>query len=253
MTRLLDQRTFANGSDRLERILRMVRLLRTWPLSTNQAVAAELGVSVRTVLRYRALLARAGYGPQLDGSEASSPRTKAEARLSVDEVLALLMAARVSSVRFGDIKCDPLASAVEKLLDTLTANQRHEVNAALSAFFVESVEYRPNTAEAAVFDTLVRALRRRKRLRLLYRNDETKELIPTMLSQVRIGREDGIWVVFGRSSWHRRVVAIPLRAIVQIEETKESDDDREFFQPIRHPSGALTLKRLDGAECTAST
>jgi len=190
------------------------------------------------------LLTRAGYGPQLE-DDGATPHAKSDPHFSVDEVLALLLAARVSSVRFGDIKCDPIASAVEKLLDTLSANHRHEVNAALSAFFVESVEYRPDTAEAAVFDTLVRALRHRKRLRLIYRDDERKELVSTMLSQVRIGRDEGTWVVFGRSSWHRRVAAIPLKSIVQIEETKEDDDNREFFQPFRHPSGALTLKRLD--------
>lgn len=244
MSRLLDQRGFSNGSDRLERILRMVRLLRTWPLSSNRAVAAELGVSVRTVLRYRALLARAGYGPQLEDAEGTTP-PRPGSRLTLDEILALLLAARVSSVRLGDLKCDPLASAVEKLLDTLGANQRHEVNAALSAFFVESVEYRPDTTEAAVFDTLVRALRRRKRLRLLYRGEGVEGLVSTLVSHVRIGREGGVWVLFGRSSWHRRVVAIPLKSIVQIEESDEADKDRELFRPFRHPSGALTLKRLE--------
>ncbi|MEU6248568.1 WYL domain-containing protein [Glycomyces sp. NPDC047010] len=157
---------------RADRLVSLVLLLRQRGRLTADALAAELEVSTRTVLRDIEALSAAGvpvYGERgRHGGFALLPGFRTELTgLNRDEALALLTA--------GPFGLGPaLASGLRKVVDALPESHRATVDDAAQRFLLEPgtdlLSRRPATDDvpAAVLGTVRRAVLAGRRLRLHY-------------------------------------------------------------------------------------
>ncbi|NUQ89834.1 MAG: WYL domain-containing protein [Glycomyces artemisiae] len=157
---------------RADRLVSLVLLLRQRGRLTADAIAAELEVSTRTVLRDIEALSTAGVPVYAErgrhGGFALLPGFRTELTgLTRDEALALLTA--------GPFGLGPaLASGLRKVVDALPEPHRADANDAAQRFLLEpgtdllSRRAATDDVPAAVLDTVRRAVLAGKRLRIDY-------------------------------------------------------------------------------------
>ncbi|MFB9661244.1 helix-turn-helix transcriptional regulator [Glycomyces mayteni] len=213
---------------RADRLVSLVLLLRQRGRLTADALAAELEVSTRTVLRDIEALSAAGVPVYAErgrhGGFALLPGFRTELTgLNRDEALALLTA--------GPFGLGPaLASGLRKVVDALPESHRADVDDAARRFLLEPgtdlLSRRPATEDvpAAVLGTVRRAVLAGRRLRLHYaasgQDPRWRTVDPIGLVTVR----DKAYLLATRSGADRTYRLSRVKAAEALDEPAERPD-----------------------------
>jgi predicted DNA-binding transcriptional regulator YafY len=217
--------TASSGRFPLARLIQLIGLLQSERYPNARRLAEICEVSRRTIYRDLASLSDAGlpvlYRPDRLGYELERQVFLQPPRLEEREALALLLLSRESHSLAG-LGLGPLAAqAADKVLQGLPDDCRPRLLAASEVLVGLSRPFPAAAERRAVHEVVLAALGRRRQLRLWFR--ETGEPVPsaTKFSIFRMVPSDGDWCLFGRSTVHRKVIAIPLHRIVRGELTED--------------------------------
>jgi proteasome accessory factor B len=218
-----------------------VHLLQSHVTRRTQDIASEVGVCKRTIYRYFRVLEDAGIPIRFDAEKGGHVidhlfDLKA-ANFLDDEIIALLIGAQVSANildrEFGSI----INQAISKLLTHLPNHVREELVNVSKACVVDLTDLLHLDGNHRVYSVIIKAIRKRLRVRITFDPPENNIFNRTCLSPYRlIASQDG-WSVIGRSSLHRTILRVGLQ---QIHDAELTDDSyrlpcrfRRYMPPVR--------------------
>jgi len=205
---------------RFARCLQLLNLLQSRIGYSTWELAHDLEVSRRTIYRDLCLLKGAGirvffdstigrYHVERDANLKTSPLTD-------DELIALLLAAHVSSLSCGETLGRLIRQSVGKLLKQLPTRLREEASRLLSAIARDAPA--PWLENDATVSEIVLAIRQKRRVRIAYRTTNgSGDLLRTKITPYQLVTLQGNWQLVGRSSLHRKVCRFDLRHICHVE------------------------------------
>lgn len=222
---------------RILRLLKLVNLLQAGRSQTTRTLAAECGVSRRTVFRDLELLRQAELGIEFDeqtqsfvmNGRQSLPATS----LTAAESLAVLALCHHVGNSHGLPFLDQASSAALKIESNLPAHVRDELSKELRTIELAAQAHNPLGGKSETFAALKRATVARQSVRMRYFDAGKRKEIQTKLNPYRIFFRRRSWYVVGRSSIHRSTRTFN---IGRIRELTELDD------AFRVPRG-FSLKR----------
>ena len=205
---------------RLERLLHLLEVLQSAGRLTAQELAAEVGVSSRTVLRDLDALGKADIVVirtedgryRLEGS-AGGPWG-----LTEDEAVALLLVCtELGSRNTGLPGYESLLGVAEKLREAMPAAFRRRADARLAVLHWKQVERATPDRAAAFYEMLVEAAITRQRVRIRYRSLAEDSFIETDLAPYRLLFARRTWYCIAQSSLHGQVRTFHLGRIGTLE------------------------------------
>ena len=214
---------------RLVRVLRLLLRLQSGPRYNAAQLAAELGVSRRTIFRDVNLLRDSGIPVAYDEKvesyilAESFPRPKVPS-LSTDELAMLLLCAQLAVGEAPSVFGNRVREASAKLLADYPADVRREISRLLATCTTRYSGLRP---EEQTLLTLFVAIRAGKQVRIS-RSKEHPEVFETKVAPYRVFESQGSWRLIGRSSLHRRTESFEVKDITAAEVT-----DDEYILPRR--------------------
>jgi predicted DNA-binding transcriptional regulator YafY len=217
--------TASSGRFPLARLIQLIGLLQSERYPNARRLAEICEVSRRTIYRDLASLSDSGlsvlYRPDRLGYELERQVFLQPPRLEEREALALLLLSRDPHSLAG-LGLGPLAAqAVDKVLQGLPDESRPRLLAASEVFVGLPQPISAVAEQREVGEVVLAALGRRRQLRLWLREPGEPAPSATKFSIFRMVPGDGDWCLFGRSTVHRRVIAIPLRRVVRVELTED--------------------------------
>lgn len=237
--------------DRIRRLLRLVEFLQSGR-SYNAGELAELcGVSRRTIFRDLNLLQDSGIPVHFnEGRRGYSLPTSLylpSTDLTLNEALSLLLLCHELGNEQRGIPFQSSArSAVAKLLSTLPQHLREYVGELAELVQVRAPPHNLLHGAGPVYETLMQALGRRRRVRILYRSLTEWRDITTLLSPYRLLFVRRSWYAIGRSSLHRSVRTFNLGRILKAEIINRSYEIPRRFSLDRYLGNAWSLIRERG-------
>jgi proteasome accessory factor B len=210
----------------LARLLQLLMLLQSERFPNARRLAEACAVSRRTIYRDLTTLETAGlsvlYIPDRQGYQLARDCVLPPTQLDDREALALLLMTRLGVAQdpFGLLLA--ARNAVAKVVQALPGEKRRWI-ANLSELLADD----PMTAllpsdRQPIYESILRALSERKRLRLWYRDREKSATATTTLSLYRLARFQRHWSVVGHSSAHGEVRIYAVPWIQRAELTDES-------------------------------
>lgn len=208
---------------RSERLVKLLELLHTHAGMEAAALASACNISARTLRRDLGALAAAGFPVYFDhGYRLAAPVLLPGITLSVDEALALRLAAQAARPRAESVAARALASAIEKLQQALVTKPPDppaEQQLALA------LPVRDPRAEA-VMGGLTTAIAERRSVRLTYvpgprRGVHSRRADPYRLLPSPLG-----WVLLAYCHDRRRILRIPVASL------QEASVMRRRFPPV---------------------
>ncbi|MEO6395429.1 MAG: YafY family protein [Devosia sp.] len=194
---------------RTERLLDLMQLFRRHRAPvTGQALADELGVSLRTF--YRDIATLQGQGAEIEGEPGLGYVLKPGFTLppmmfSIDELEALVLGSRWVAAQHGDQRlANAAGNALSKIAAVLPAELRNEVEAG-------TLMVVPRRSQPVVIDValLREAIRKEMKLRIAYRDEkeaETERVIwPFLIGFYEQTRVVGAWCELRQDYRHFRV------------------------------------------------
>ena len=194
-----------------------------FPNATRLADAC--GVSRRTIYRDLTILEAAGisilYHPDRQGYQLARECLLQPPQLDDMEALALLIMSRLGFAQdpFGLLA--HARSGLAKVLQALPTQLKGRVTSCGELIPDERTDLELPPDRQAIYETILSALSRRRRLRITYREDAVREPVTTLLSLYRLARIRCQWSLIGRSSFHREVEIFRVPWIQRIELTEE--------------------------------
>ena len=156
------------------RLITLIMLLQRRPNQKAAHLAEQLGVSVRTVQRYIAMLDEMGIpvyaerGPHGGYSLVRGYRMPPLV-FSPEEAVAVYLGTSLVEEMWGRLYRDAARGALAKLDNVLPDEQRHEVSWARRALLAPGMHRADNAPLVPLLEKLRRATRERRRVGMLYR------------------------------------------------------------------------------------
>jgi predicted DNA-binding transcriptional regulator YafY len=210
----------------LARLLQLIILLQTERCPNARRLSEICEVSRRTIYRDLAALADAGitvlYRPDRQGYQLARSLFLQPPRMEEREALALLVLCRQGSL--GDSLGLSYAAnqAVDKLVQSLPEANRTRLMAAAEILGDATPRCGVPADLEAVHEQLLAAVAERRQVRLWIRQSPADGVETTKMAIYRLARIKGCWCLVGRSSWHCRVVVVPVPQIERIVSTADS-------------------------------
>lgn len=213
-------------STRVERLLRLLRLLQSRPGLDADALARELGVSRRTVFRDLKMLEEAGatwaFDTRTRGYRLVHGAHLPPPTFTLAEALALLVLTRRFLSRSWMPGYEEAARAAAKIESTLPRILQERCGSVLERLAVRLAPMTDAEAVTDVFARLVRAIHEKRQVRLRYDSFYEGRQITTVLSPYVITFLGRAWYVIGRSRMHRAVRMFKLGRIAGLEVLEET-------------------------------
>jgi len=217
------------GTDRIQRLLRLIMLLQGGPPRGVEALAATLGVSRRTLFRDLKVLEEAGipyYHESGVGYRLGRSFFLPPLNLNVSETLGLMLLAKASSSYRGQPLLGPALSAFSKLIATVDEPVRTACTDMLRTVSINPGPQPMQTEEASAYPTLQQCVDQERTCRILYSGAAEKKQIDLRLKPYALHFSTRSWYVVGHSDLHNEVRVFKLGRIEQVDPT----DDR-FTRP----------------------
>ena len=153
---------------KLVRMMRLLSLVQSGRPHTPGSLARELGVGERSVHRYIKDLEKAGIPLEFDhewGGYVPRPGTfMAPVALTTDEALALAALCTMVAEQDAIAFTQPAVSALDKIAATLPEELRDEMRGVADSMILRTPGTNPGDGHGDVYDTMRRAISRRKAL-----------------------------------------------------------------------------------------
>ncbi len=242
------------------RLFTLILLLQRQPNSKAGELAEKLGVSVRSLHRYIALLDEMGipiYSERGPNGGFSLVRGYKMPPLifTPEEATALCLGTRLVQELWGQLYQEAAQSAVVKIENVLPDDQRDEVAWARRALVTTGLHNPGLTSFAPHLQTLRRAIRQQKQVRLLYQSSQQTAPLEREVKPYALAHSRGWWYVVGYCQLRAAIRAFRVDRIHQVEllETgfaRPADfDARPYVTP--EPQGAVVHVRLRFAPAVA--
>ncbi|MFE2722370.1 helix-turn-helix transcriptional regulator [Kitasatospora sp. NPDC059327] len=227
----------------VSRVLALLELLQARPGLTGAELAARLEVDERTVRRYAARLADLGIPVQADRGRYGGYRLRPGFRLpplmlTADEAASVvlgLLAGRRSGLSVGE---QAAGSALAKIQRVLPAELRERVEAVEQTLGLTSAPAAgPSPAATALF-ALAEAARRRRRVRLAYR-DRLGEPSERDFDPYGLVFHSGRWYTTGLDHRSGELRTFRLDRIATAEPSETGFEPPEGFDPVQRVMESL--------------
>jgi predicted DNA-binding transcriptional regulator YafY len=215
---------------KLLRCLELASLLNSGLRIRVKEIANRYSVSKRTIFRDLVALERTGI-PIRYSKERSMHGMEEKFRLKLSclqkDDLELLVAAVCTS----ELMAQPqtrrqLQASVAKLLDQCPENLQKQFSSLANSCRVDNLRRQMNEIKPEVFKDILESIGLRKQIRIFFNETAAPNcVIQTKVSPYYLVTAPERWYLFGKSTWHRKVLAFDIHAIEKVEIT---DDDYEI-------------------------
>jgi predicted DNA-binding transcriptional regulator YafY len=208
---------------RPERLVKLLTLLHSHPGMEATALARACAISERTLLRDLDALTGAGFPVYFDrGYRLATAALLPPITLTVDEVLALQLAAEAAAPKAGSVAAHSLTLAADKLQQVLAT--RPPEDSPDRQLALELPVQDPRTE--ALLTTLTTAIAERRSVKLAYlpvarRGSQSRRADPYRLLPMRTG-----WDLLAYCHDRRRILRIPVNHLQEVSIT------RRRFRPV---------------------
>lgn len=221
------------------RLLTLILLLQREPNQKAAALAEKLGVSVRSLHRYMAVLDEMGipvYAERGPNGGFSLVRGYKMPPLifSPEEAAAIYLGAGLVSQMWGQLYQKAAASALAKLDNVLPDAQRREIAWAQRALVAVGLNRADPERHAATLELLQQALQTRLRLSMVYRKSDQPEAPRRSLDPYAMVYRWGWWYVIGYCHLRKQVRSFRVDRIRELLPTTEHYEIPADFDPQRY-------------------
>jgi len=234
---------------RLHRVLKIITLLQGCRTYNAEQLAAECGVSRRTIYRDLNMVERAGIPFSFDsksgGYQVNASGLLPAVNLSLEEALAIVLLASELGKTGRLPLFQPARDAAAKIESALPLGLRATLGSLMKHMAVRPGPVaRHNTLHDA-YDLVRRAILRRETLQCVYISFHDAAQIRTLLDPYWLLFHERAWYVIGRSHRDRAVRTFKLGRFKGIEPTGQTFNQPRGFTLEQHLGNAWRLMRGD--------
>jgi predicted DNA-binding transcriptional regulator YafY len=220
----------------------MISLLQAGKGHNVDSLAAQCGISRRTVFRDLEVLRRADVPLKLDDEfqvyHLAESHFLPPAKFSAEESLAVLVLCH----ELGDVRqmpfLAPAHTAAVKIENSFPSALRKQIRGQADAIQIRMNQISPIADQSHVYQNLLDAIPKRRCVRIRYDSYFDGQIIQTCLPPYRVVFSRHSWYVIGRSSIHRSVRTFNLTRIRQLEPTEDSYEIPRNFSLDRYLGNA---------------
>lgn len=235
------------------RLINLILLLQSRPKCKAEELAKKLGVSVRTLHRYIAMLDEMGIpvyserGP--DGGFSLVRGYKMPPLIfTPEEAVTVCLGAELTKEMWGQLYEEAARGAVAKIENVLPDEQRDEVAWARRSLVTSGLHY-PGLADCEpMLQTLRGAVRAQKRIRLLYQGAQQAAPIRREADPYALACSRGWWYVIGFCRLRNDIRSFRVDRIRELAVTEAGFERPPDFDArpylIPEPRGAVLRARL---------
>ena len=189
-------------SNTATRLITLIMLLQRRPNQKAGELAAALGVSVRSLHRYMAMLEEIGIpiyserGPQ-GGFSLVRGYKMPPLVFTPEEAVAVYLGASLVAEMWGRLYEEAATGALAKLDNVLPAEQRHEVAWARRKLVTTGLHRGAQEPVAPLLEKLRRAARERRRVRMVYRSRNQPQPVERIFDPYALVHRWGWWYAVG--------------------------------------------------------
>lgn len=237
-----------SGASRIRRLLQLIELLQAGRTYNTRELAELSGISRRQVFRDLKALQDSGiplrFDAQRQGYWLTGSAYLPPTDFTLDETLSLLILSHNLGRAEAGVPFQSAAhSAAAKLFSNLPGRLRGYVGELAAAVDVRLDSHHPHRADQTAYEQLLRSIRTRMRVRIVYDSLFEQAELRTLLSPYRLFFRRRAWYVVGRSSVHRAVRTFHLGRIRALEPTSDSFRIPARFSVDRYLGNAWHLVR----------
>jgi predicted DNA-binding transcriptional regulator YafY len=208
---------------RSERLVKLLDLLHGRAGMEGEELARACGISLRTLQRDLDALTGAGFPVYFDhGYRLAAPALLPALMLTVDEALALKLAAQAATPRAEPAATRALELATAKLQQALLTRPPDEAPEPQLALALGTRDPR----EAALLTSLMAAITERRSVKLTYAETARRESRPRAADPYRLLPSAGGWSLIAYCHDRRRILRIPLTRL------RDASVTRRRFPPV---------------------
>jgi len=208
---------------RSERLVQLLTLLHSRPGMEAAALARACGVSERTLLRDLDALTEGGFPVYFDrGYRLAAAALLPPITLTVDEALALHLAAQAASHHAGSVAARSLTLATDKLQQALTTRPPEDPPGRQLALELPVQDSRTE----ALLETLTTAIAERHSVKLTYLPAARRSSPSRRVDPYRLLRVGTAWDLLAYCHDRRRILRIPVKHL------REALATRRRFRPV---------------------
>ena len=242
-------------SNTATRLISLIMLLQRRPNQKATELAEELGVSVRTLHRYIAMLDDMGIpiyserGPY-GGFSLVRGYKMPPLVFTPEEAVAVYLGTSLVEEIWGQMYRDATQGALAKLVNVLPDEQRHEVAWARRTLLATGMHRADFTPLAPLLEKLRRAARERRRVTMAYRSRGQSEPQQRDFDTYALIHRWGWWYVIGHCHLRQAVRTFRVDRIVELmllDQTFEVPADFDIHEylaadPEAHPQVQVRLR-----------
>lgn len=224
----------------LRRILDLVTLLQSGHGANVEFLAGSLACSERTVFRDIKMLKDCGIDVVFDEDEGryalDASATVSIPGMTENELLAILLAASISSISRSSLFGGEVNQAIAKLISSASDSVQNRYNRLVRAVVNENEVNTMGPKQEKTLRSILDAIEQRKRVHLIF--DVGEGSTKTIVSPYRTVYRNNRWYVDGRSSSHDGQASIPMKAISIVEMLPETYHVPVQYLQAGHTGGA---------------
>jgi predicted DNA-binding transcriptional regulator YafY len=215
------------------RLITLIMLLQRRPNQKAAELAEELGVSVRTIHRYIAMLDEMGIpiyserGPY-GGFSLVRGYKMAPLVFTPEEAVAVYLGTGLVREMWGELYRDAAQGALAKLDNILPDEQRHEVAWARRTLLVTNMHRTEHAPLVPLLEKLRRATRERRRVTMIYRGRGQPEPLMRDLDPYAVVHRWGLWYGIGHCHLREAIRTFRVDRMIELsllDQTFEVPDD----------------------------
>jgi predicted DNA-binding transcriptional regulator YafY len=215
------------------RLITLIMLLQRRPNQKAAELAEELGVSVRTIHRYMAMLDEMGIpvyserGPY-GGFSLVRGYKMPPLIFTPEEAVAVCLGTSLVREMWGELYRDAAQGALAKLDNVLPDEQRQEVAWARRTLLVTDMHRAEHAPLVPLLEKLRRATRERRRVTMVYRGRGQPEPLRRDLDPYAVVHRWGLWYGIGHCHLREAIRTFRVDRIVELsllDQTFEVPDD----------------------------
>jgi len=196
---------------RAERLMKLLELLHNRPGLGAEALSAECGTSERTLQRDLDALGAAGFPVYFErGYRLAAPTLLPAVTLSVDQALALRMAAASTALRAEPATARTLSIAAQKLEQAMAARPPEDQVERQLALPVQDAQAEASTA------VLAKAIAEQRTVRVTLASAPGREPASRRMDPYRLLPSSGGLELLGYSHERRRIVRLPVSRLREV-------------------------------------
>ena len=242
-------------SNTATRLISLIMLLQRRPNQKAAQLAEELGVSVRTVHRYIAMLDEMGIpiyserGPY-GGFSLVRGYKMPPLVFTPEEAVAVYLGTSLVEEIWGQMYRDAAQGALAKLVNVLPDEQRHEVAWARRTLLATGMHRADFTPLVPLLEKLRRAARERRRITMAYRSRGQSEPLQRDLNPYALIHRWGWWYVIGHCHLREAMRTFRVDRIVELmllDQTFDAPTDFDIHEylamdPEAHPRVLVSMQ-----------